>query len=151
MTARKSPIQIPSFDLQKHHSKVKVPEEFDLRDLSRKFHVFPLKVIQQDGKKRLLLAMRNPYDQRAIYDVEFRAGCTVIPVQADEIDIQWLIHKYYYGRPLTPTPSLRPQEITHDMFEQLAITTDAQARPDFVDENLELYTNSEKNFSDDQN
>jgi len=64
--------------------------------------------------------------------VEFRSGVVVIPVQADEIDIQWLIHKHYYGRPLTPTPSLKPEEVTHDLFEQLTITTDAQKRPNWV-------------------
>ena len=145
MTAETRVTEIPTFHLQKHHSQVRVPHEFDLRDLSRKYHIFPLRVIKKTGKKRLLLAMRNPHDHKAIDDVEFRSGVVVIPVQADEIDIQWLIHKHYYGRPLTPTPSLKPEEVTHDLFEQLTITTDAQKRPNWVNENLELYTiNPEK-------
>lgn len=129
----------PHFDLQKHHHRVRVPEEFDLRDMARKFHIFPLKVILKDGIKHLLLAMRNPNDQQVIYDVQFRAGMNVIPVQADEIDIQWLIHKHYYGRPLTPTPSFKPHEVTHDLFEQLSMTTNAQNRPGWVNESLNLY------------
>jgi len=131
--------ETPSFDLQKHHSKVRVPTEFDLKDLARKYHVFPLRVVNQNGKKRLLLAMRNPGDQSAIYDVEFKAGLTVIAVQADEIDIQWLIQKHYYGRQLSPTPNMKANEITFDLFEQLAITTDAQKRPDWVSDSIHRF------------
>jgi hypothetical protein len=130
---------IPTFDIEKHHSKVKVPTDFDLRDLAKKFSIFPLKVVTQAGKKRLLLAMRNPRDQKLIYDVEFRAGMPVVPVQADDVDVQWLIQKFYFGRPLTPTPLDRPREVTHDMFEQLTMTTDAQEKPDWISEALDQF------------
>lgn len=139
MTAKLTQHQIPSFNLQKHHDRVRVPQEFDLRDLSRKYHIFPLRVIAQGDKRRLLLAMRNINDQKVIHDVEFRAGMPVIPVQADEIDLQWLIQKHYFGRSLTPTPRFQPNEVIHDLFEQLSMTTDAQNRPSWVTENLELY------------
>ncbi len=129
----------PAFDLQKHHSKVKLPADFDMRDLAKKYSVFPLKVVMQGGRKSLLLAMRNPSDQQAVYDVEFRASMKVIPVQADEVDIQWLIQKHYYGRSLTPTPLERPREVTHDVFEQLTMTTDAQERPDWISEALDQF------------
>lgn len=138
MTASIRPDQIPEFNLQKHHARVKVPESFDLREMSRKNHIFPLKVIYRSGKKCLLLAMRNPNDQALVYDVEFKCSMPVIPVRADEIDIQWLIQKHYYGRPLSPTPSLKDQDISHDLFEQLTVTTDAQNQPDWI-QNLELY------------
>lgn len=131
---------VPAFDLQKHHSKIKVPTDFDLKDFAKKFSIFPLKVISLNGKKKLLLAMRNPKDQQVIYDVEFRAGMTVIPVQADDVDIQWLIQKHYYGRPLTPTPLQRPREHTHDLFEQLSMSSDAMERPDWATESLTPYT-----------
>jgi len=143
MSGQIRPSETPSFDLQKHHSKVRVPTEFDLKDLARKYHVFPLRVIHRDGKKRLLLAMRNPGNQSAIYDVEFKAGLTVIAVQADEIDIQWLIQKHYYGRQLSPTPNVKTPEITHDLFEQLAITTDAQKRPDWVNDSIHRFNDEQ--------
>ena len=130
---------MPTFDIEKHHSKVKVPTEFDLRDLAKKHSIFPLKVITQSGRKKLLLAMRNPGDQKLIYDVEFRAGMPVVAVQADDVDIQWLIQKFYFGRPLTPTPLDRPREVTHDVFEQLTMTTDAQDRPDWISEALDQF------------
>lgn len=134
---------IPTFDLQKHNGKVKVPTEFDLRDLSKKHSIFPLKIVTQNGRRRLLLAMRNPADQQLIYDVEFRAGMPVLPVQADEVDIQWLIQKHYFGRQLTPTPLERPREFTHDLFEQLTMTTDAQEQPDWITEALQPYLDKE--------
>lgn len=113
--------EIPSFDLQRHHAKIKVPENFDLRDLARKLQIFPLKLISIQGKLRLLLAMKNPRDQQAIMSVEMRTGMPVIPVQAEATDIQWLIQKHYYGRPLTPRPSYRPKDLSHQLFESLVL------------------------------
>ncbi len=132
-------VVIPSFDLQKHHHKVKVPTNFDLRDLAKKHSVFPIKVISQNGRKKLILAMRNPTDHQVIYDVEFRSSMQVLPVQADDVDIQWLIQKHYYGRPLTHTSIERPREVTHDVFEQLTMTSDAQERPDWITEALDQF------------
>lgn len=131
---------IPVFDLQTHHSKVKVPTDFDMRDLSRKYNVFPLKVITQGGRKRLLLAMQDPRNQEAIHDVEFRSGVSVVPVQADLVDIQWLIQVHYFGRKLSPTPKTMDGEVTHDVYEQLTMTTDAQNRPDWLGESLNLFS-----------
>jgi len=139
---------IPVFDLQTHHQKVQVPTEFDLRDLSRKYHIFPLKVISQNGRKRLLLAMANPYDHQAILDAEFRAGINVIPVQADQKDIQWLVQTHYFGRKLSPEPSEMEREVTHDVFQQLEMTTDAQKRPEWVSEMLKPFTDGESEKSE---
>ncbi len=120
MSTTKSSKPIPTFDLQTHHEKVEVPKEFDLRDLAKKYSVFPLKVIQMNGRRRLLLAMRNPYDNNAILDVEFRAAMPVVSVLANEGDIQWLIHTHYYGRKIAPTPSMSdPTIVFQDVFEQL--------------------------------
>lgn len=119
-------VTIPSFDLQSHYHRISVPLDLDLRQLSRQHLVFPLRVVNSNGRKRLLLAMRDPYNQTAITDVEFRVSMAVIPVQADEIDIQWLIQKFYYGRELTPPHSYKPIEVIHDFFEQLAICSDEQ-------------------------
>ena len=123
---------LPHFDLQTHHHRVKVPTEFDLRDIARKYSVFPLRVISQNGRKRLLLAMQNPYDQSAILDVEFRSGLSVVAVQADQKDIQWLIQTHYFGRKLSPSPTIHDRPVSHDVFEQLEITTDAQSQPEWV-------------------
>lgn len=139
MTASKQTWNIPTFDLQRHHSKLKVPIDLDLKELAIRYSIFPLKVIRKGGKKVLLLAMRNPKNQQAIFDVEFKAGLPVVAVQTDDIDIQWLIQKYYYGRPLSPTPLKRPHEVTHDLFEQLASTADGPQHPNWVDDPLLIY------------
>lgn len=133
-------VMIPIFDLQTHHSKVQVPTEFDLRDLAKKFAVFPLKIIQMNGRRKLLLAMKNPFDQQAVQDVEFRAGLTVVPVQADNKDIQWLIHTHYFGRKLSPTPSKHHDEVTHDVFAQFELVSKIQNRPDWISESIKPFT-----------
>lgn len=132
---------IPVFNLQAHHDKVEIPADFDLRDLARKYEVFPLKIVFHSGRRRLLLAMRNPFDHNAIHDVEFRAGLSVIPVQADPVDIQWLVQTHYFGRKLSPTPTDPAiADVSHNVFEQLEITTDAQKRPQWLGESLERFT-----------
>lgn len=139
MTARQTQnTATPKFDLKKHLEKINPPLHLDLRKLSQKYLAFPLKVVRRNGRNRLLLAMRNTSNHQAIYDIEFKAGMSVIPVQADEVDIQWLIHKYFLGRTLNTASEPSYDDVTHNMFEQLSITTDAQARPDWV-ENTGFY------------
>lgn len=135
--------QVPVFNLQMHHSKVEVPFEFDMRDLAKKYSVFPLKLIQHQGQKRLLLAMVNPFDHQAIRDVEFRSNFTVMPVQADRVDVQWLIQVHYYGRKLSPTASAVSEQVSHDVFAQLEMTTDEQKRPEWVRDGLQAFNSAE--------
>jgi hypothetical protein len=134
---------IPVFDLQTHHSKVEVPHDFDLRDLSRKYAVFPLKVITMNGRRRLLLAMKNPFDGKAVLDIEFRAGMDVVPVQADNKDIQWLIQTHYFGKKMSPLPS-RTDEVTHDVFAQFEIVSKVHERPEYFSESLKPFSKEEK-------
>ena len=110
---------IPAFDLQRHHSQLDVPQDLNLRDLARKHKVFPLRVISWNGSDELLLAMTNPKNLEAIQQVEAKTGKKVIPVQAESVDVQWLIQKYYYGCSLTPHPSLRPLDFNHELFEKI--------------------------------
>ena len=144
MNTKQDTITIPTFDLQAHHSKVNVPTDFDMRDLAKKYSVFPLRVITQNGRQRLLLAMRNPFDHRAVLDVEFRAGMTVIQVQADEADIQWLIQTHYYGRRLSPVPSAADRSLSFNVFEQLEMTTDSQKQPEWINHLLQPFVNENK-------
>ncbi len=120
---------IPTFNLQTHHDRVEVPTSFDLRDLSKKHSVFPLKVITVQSRQRLLLAMRNPHDLEVIHEVEFRSGIPVIAVQATETDIQWLAQVHYYGRKLTPPVTFFDQDLYYeDVFEQLTAIHDMTAK-----------------------
>lgn len=117
--------EIPSFDLQRHHAKVQLPDNIDLREIARKCHVFPLKLVSWQGEDFLLLAMLNPKDQLTIAKVEEKTQMKVLPVQAEALDIQWLIQKYYYGMQNTPRPSFRPKELAHQLFESLLGQVDA--------------------------
>lgn len=131
--------QIPVFNLQSHHAKVQVPAEFEMKDLCRKYNVFPLKLVIINGSKRLLLAMLNPLDHRAIADCEFRSGVSVLPVQADKVDIQWLIQTHYFGRKLSPVAQVDEEDVSHDVFAQLELTTDEQKKPEWVDQSTRAY------------
>lgn len=131
--------QIPVFNLQAHHAKVQVPTDFDMRDLARRYSVFPLKVVAHNGMKRLLLAMVNPHDAKAISDIEFRSGITILPVQADKVDIHWLIQTHYFGRKLSPVAHVAQSDVIHDTFQQLEITTGEQDRPDWLRDGLQAY------------
>jgi hypothetical protein len=144
MNNKQEVITIPTFDLQSHHSKVSVPTDFDMRDLAKKYSIFPLKVILQNGRKRLLLAMRNPFDHRAVLDAEFRAGMTVIQVQADEVDIQWLVQTHYYGRKLSPVPSTADTPLSYNVFEQLEMTTDSQKQPEWINQLIQPFVEGSK-------
>lgn len=136
---------MPIFNLQAHHDKVEVPTDFDMRDLSKKYAVFPLKVVNLQGRRRLLLAMKNPYDQTAIRDVEFRSGIAVIAVQADDRDIQWLIQTHYFGRKLSPTPTdLDFPEFIEDVFSQVTVAKEVQSKPGWVSNQLSPFTKDEK-------
>lgn len=139
MNKNQGAIEIPVFNLQAHHSRVQVPESFDMKDLARKYGCFPLKLIQQGTQKRLLLAMVNPFDQRAIADVEFRSGVTVTPVRADKVDVQWLIQTHYFGRKLSPVAQVAESDISHDVFAQLEMTTDEQNKPEWAKDGLQAF------------
>jgi len=117
----------PIFNLKRHHQKIKIPQGFSFRDLSEKYRVFPLKQISIRGKKRILLAMLNIYDHHAIMDAEFRSNTTVIPVQADAADIQWLIETFYYGLKMSAeqNPPEPEPELTQDLFSQFELITNA--------------------------
>lgn len=130
---------IPVFDLQTHHSKVQIPTGFDMKDLARKYMIFPLKAVSQNGRKCVLLAMVNPHDQKAIADVEFRSGLTVIAVQADRVDVQWLIQTHYFGRRLSPVANVHATAVSHDLFAQLEMTTDEQEKPSWAKDGLQSF------------
>jgi hypothetical protein len=132
--------QIPVFQLQLHHDKVQVPTEFDLRKLARKYLIFPLKIITPSGRKKLLLAMANPFDHQAIQDVEFATGLGVMPVQADRVEIQWLIQVHYFGRKLSPVAIVQESDVTRDLFSQLEMTTDEQKQPDWLKHGLHTFS-----------
>lgn len=129
----------PIFDLKKHHLKIKVPTEFSLEDLAEKYSIFPLKVIVLKGKRRLLLAMRNIHDSMAILDVEFRSGLKVIAVQAEEVDIHWLIETYYYGHRVNLDRKLIEPELTRDLFSQFEMITKPHRRPIQTKEGIKIF------------
>ena len=84
--------------------------------------------------------MKNPYDDKATIDVEAKSVLSILPVQADDKDVQWLIQTHYYGRKLSPTPSVITEEITHDVFAQFEHVSKVQQDPRFISESLQPFT-----------
>jgi hypothetical protein len=121
-------LTFPLFDLQRHHERVEVPTQFDLRDLCRKFEVFPLKLVHMSKEAQLLLAMKNPLDQEAIKEVESRVSAPIIPIQADSKDIQWLISTHFFGQKLAPPPSNQMDKIGIQLFEKLYTQTSSDIK-----------------------
>lgn len=66
-----------------------------LEKLARKHISFPLRVIYENNRPCILLAMKNTADIEAVTDFEFHTGMTIIPVPAKEVDIRCLIFTYY--------------------------------------------------------
>jgi len=132
MLKRSRQERIPSFSLLTDKALIDFKPDLDFVDLSAKYRVFPLRFFLENGRKRMLLAMKNPFDVEAIRNCEFRAGVPVVPVQARERDIAWLIRTYYFHEKLrmdyfeaemsTETLSEEQAEVTQDVFQQLAIT-----------------------------
>jgi len=110
----------PVFDLNRDAHKIVFPVEFDLVDLAKDHGVFPLKVVTKRGRKKLLLAMRDPEMKDVIGEVEFRANLPVIAVQTSNRDIEWLIRRYYHREVNAEKPvESKEDDITQDAFEQI--------------------------------
>ena len=119
---------VPVFNLQNDHDRVSVPTSFDLRDLSRKHSVFPIRTVTHNQQDCLVLAMVNPFDQVALSAVEERCALPVIVVRADRDDIKWLIQVHYYGLKLSPLS--KADENQQDWLAKLTALNSNQARPD---------------------
>lgn len=112
--------QVPVFNLRKHSDKIVFPIEFDLVDLAKEFGIFPLKVVFKNGRKKLLLAMRDPEMKDVMAEVEFRSNLPVIPVLASQRDIEYLIRRYYHLDQTARLPEeVAEGDITQDAFDIL--------------------------------
>jgi len=59
--------------------------------------VFPVELREERGGKALVVAMTDPTNLFLIDDLQFMAGCRVIPVVAAEVDIFSALNRYFPG------------------------------------------------------
>lgn len=78
------------FIRSKHDQFLSMPENIDALILVQKFDVFPLRMIRENGRSRLLLAMLYPHRLDRIADIEFYLGISIIPVAASRSDLTYL-------------------------------------------------------------
>lgn len=64
--------------------------------------VFPVELRKENAGKALVVAMTDPTNLFLIDDLQFMAGCRVIPVVAAKVDIMSALNRYFPGgKPVT--------------------------------------------------
>lgn len=76
--------------------------------------VFPVE-LQTDGRgKSLVVAMTDPTNLFLVDDLQFMAGCRVVPVVAAEADIMSALNRYFPGgRPVSPAKARPEPALSH--------------------------------------
>lgn len=118
-----SQLKLPCADLSKLNISGRVLDLLH-RDVAVNYHILPLQVKEEGGKKYLFLAMSEPMNILAIDEVSFLTGCTVKPVIATDSQIAQALEKYYEKRgwinidPLSETIQVvhpETMEIVHEV------------------------------------
>lgn len=67
-----------------------IPSGIDAIELARRFDAFPLRLLRENGRSRLVVAMTSPGNLDRVADIEFYLGVSIIPVPATPSDITYL-------------------------------------------------------------
>ena len=66
-------------------------------DVAEKFDIMPFKIIEENRKKILALAMADPSNLEPIDIIQFQTGLNIRPFVAPPSEVERAIQKYYYG------------------------------------------------------
>ncbi len=94
-------LRLPSVDFRKVRVSPRAVAAIPQR-IAEKYHVMPVAVKEELGKKSVILAMADPTNLDAIAEIEFQTGVNVRPVVATESAIARAIDYYY--RKVGPDP-----------------------------------------------
>ncbi len=94
-------LRLPSVDFRKVRISPRAVAAIPQR-IAEKYHVMPVAVKEELGKKSVILAMADPTNLDAIAEIEFQTGVNVRPVVATESSIARAIDYYY--RKVGPDP-----------------------------------------------
>jgi len=75
------------------------PESVKLisKDIAMRYRVLPVGFADENGTRKLIVAMNNPSDLEALDTLEFATGYKIEPLFTLDEHLYWLIRYYYYG------------------------------------------------------
>ncbi len=101
-------LRLPPVDFRKVRVSPRALAAVPLR-IAEKYHVMPVAVKEELGKKSVILAMADPTNLDAISEIQFQTGVNVRPVVATESAITRAIDYYYRKR--GPSPAATPDRV----------------------------------------
>ncbi len=87
-------LRLPAVDFRKVRISPRAVAAVPLR-IAEKYHVMPVALKEELGKRAVILAMADPTNLDAISEIEFQTGVNVRPVVATESGITRAINYYY--------------------------------------------------------
>ncbi|NOY44142.1 MAG: hypothetical protein GXP50_01615 [Deltaproteobacteria bacterium] len=102
-------LRLPAVDFRKVRISPRALAAVPLR-IAEKYHVMPVALKEELGKKSVILAMADPTNLDAISEIEFQTGVNVRPVVATESGITRAINYYYRKQGQDPAAQAPPSE-----------------------------------------
>lgn len=94
LKALSSQLLLPAVDFNKVKVSGRAINSVPLR-IAEKYHVIPIALRDDQGKKELVLVMGDPTNIESITEIEFQTGCRVRPAVATDSSISRAIDFYY--------------------------------------------------------
>jgi len=80
------------------------------KKICQTYQIIPVALKDEKGRKKLLLAMADPTNYKAVQEAEFSSGCAVVTVIAGESDIRRAIEYCYHPDGLRECDGLEAQQ-----------------------------------------
>jgi len=94
LKALSSQLLLPAVDFNKVKVSQRAIHSVPLR-IAEKYHVIPVAVRDEQGKRELVMVMSDPTNLDSISEIEFQTGCRVRPAVATDSAISRAIDFYY--------------------------------------------------------
>lgn len=94
LRALSSQLLLPAVDFNKVKISARAIHAVPLR-IAEKYHVIPVALREEQGKKQLVLVMSDPTNLDSVSEIEFQTGCRVRPAVATDSAISRAIDFYY--------------------------------------------------------
>lgn len=110
LRALSSQLLLPAVDFNKVKVSPRATHALPLK-IAEKYHVMPVAVRDEGGKRELVLVMSDPTNLEAISEIEFQTGYRVRPAVATDSAIVRAID-FYYRSEVSPGPANGPMSVT---------------------------------------
>lgn len=127
LRALSSQLLLPAVDFNKVKVSPRATHALPLK-IAEKYHVMPVAVREEQGKRELVLVMSDPTNLEAISEIEFQTGYRVRPAVATDSAIVRAID-FYYRSEVSAAPSngptqIAPIQLSGDENERMQLVTD---------------------------